>query len=305
MFSIKDIYMKACKKSKDLHVMTDDERLLLQSHLRKMYVDVEKVCVAHGLTMMIAYGNVIGALRHQGFIPWDDDIDLLMPREDYDKLINIYANELPSQYKIYAPNSKHGPIYRFAKIVDTSTRFVTPYFDEKNEKSGIFIDVFPLEFSPSNKFLIKFRQLWSTALMLIASTVDERNHKNFLYKKIICSTSIGKRTYMLRNFIGFIFSFKTAQSWFNMFDKFVHYKNDVSGGYVIPSEGPKITNFIPTDKSLFLPTKRMKFDDIEVFVPNQAEKYCDMEYGNWKKIPPVEQRWQHFIKEIRFTNPLK
>lgn len=114
MLSTKDLYMKACMQSKELHAMTDEERSRLQEHLRKMYLEIEKVCDRHNLRMCTGYGTVLGAIRHKGFIPWDDDMDLLMPREDYDKLINLYADELPENLKIYAPNSKNGPITRFA-----------------------------------------------------------------------------------------------------------------------------------------------------------------------------------------------
>ncbi len=110
MLNTKDLYMKACLQSNELHALTDDERCRLQAHLRKMYLEIEKVCNRHGLRMCLGCGNVLGALRHQGFIPWDDDLDLLMPRDDYDKLINEYANELPESYKIFSPNSVH--IYR-------------------------------------------------------------------------------------------------------------------------------------------------------------------------------------------------
>lgn len=87
MLSTKDLYMKACIQSKDLHATADEERSRLQEHLRKMYLKIEKLCDRHYLRMCTGYGTVLGAIRHNGFIPWDDDMDLLMPREDYDKLI--------------------------------------------------------------------------------------------------------------------------------------------------------------------------------------------------------------------------
>ena len=101
LFNTRALYWEACRNSKDLHAMTDDERRNLQAHLRHIYLDIEKVCKKHNLQMMVAYGTVLGALRHKGFIPWDDDIDLFMPRKDYDLLVNKYAEELPAKYKIF------------------------------------------------------------------------------------------------------------------------------------------------------------------------------------------------------------
>jgi lipopolysaccharide cholinephosphotransferase len=102
MFRTKDIYMQMCHQSDELHELTEEERIRLQAHLRKMYKDVEAVCLRHGLTVMLADGSVLGAIRHGGFIPWDDDIDLNMPRRDYEEFINTYASELPDHYKVFA-----------------------------------------------------------------------------------------------------------------------------------------------------------------------------------------------------------
>lgn len=290
--------MKACHQSKDLHAMTDEERLRLQAHLRKMYVEIEKVCDRHGLRMCAGYGTVLGALRHQGFIPWDDDMDLLMPREDYDKLINVYADELPKNFKIYAPNSKNGPIARFAKVVDIKTRFVTP--EETNPNvCGIFIDIFPIENSGRALLPIKIKRLYAMFLMVVAASVVQYKNNNAEYRKLMCVSSAGKRTYRLRNLIGRFFSYRSINGWFDKMDRLLQHKTN-TGLCSVPSGGPKWRWFCPYPLTMYFPAKRIKFDDIEIYVPNQAERHCEIEYGDWHWIPPVEDRWQHFIKEIKF-----
>lgn len=288
--------MKMCMQSDRLHCMTETERLQLQEHLRRMYVEIEKVCDRHGLTVMGAYGTVLGALRHKGFIPWDDDLDLFMPREDYDQLIHLYADELPQEYKIFAPNAQNRPIYRFAKVVDVSTKFVMPVSDETQEWSGVFVDIFPLENTPTNKLLIKVRRIWLCFLMYVASSVAQYEDKASLYKELMCGDAEAKRNYQFRNLIGEMFSFKTASQWYDWFDKASQWKK--TGFYVAPSGGSSMKYFTPVPSSSFIPVHKASFDDIEINVPNNPEQHLCMEYGDWHKIPGGDEKWQHFIQKI-------
>lgn len=286
--------------SKELHVITIDERIHLQKHLRMMYSEIEKVCNRHGLKVCAGYGTVLGALRHHGFIPWDDDMDLLMPRNDYDELINRYAEELPEGIKIYAPNSKNGPITRFAKVVDTRTRFLEPG-DTDDEKHGIFIDIFPLEGTSSKQLFIEVKHKITCLLMLIASSVlqYENSVKNDLYKRLMCSTSKGTKVFKIRQYIGFIFHLINSTKWFNLIDVFTRCAT-VKSGYSVPVGGANKKYFKPIDSDLYFPVKRMKFDDIEIYVPNKSEIHCELEYGDWESVPPENERWQHFIQKISF-----
>lgn len=299
MFSTKDLYMKACMQSSKLHAMTDEEKKCLQAHLRKMYLEIETVCDRHHLRMCTGYGTVLGAMRHHGFIPWDDDMDILMPREDYDKLIANYADELPNNYKIFAPNSKQKAIYRFAKVVDTNTRLVSPGA-EQDEAHGVFIDIFPLEFAPKNKFILKWRNAYTRFLLLLSSCAVQYKQNSMFYKELMCSTPSGKRTYLIRKFIGLLSSFRSVTAWYNRVDNYCKYSHD-TGMVNVPSDGGLVKSLVPHTMESYFPARKVKFDDIEVYVPNDAIAYLENNYGNWKKIPPLDQRWQHFVEEFRLN----
>ncbi len=276
--------------------MTDEERTRLQAHLRMMYKEIEKVCNRHGLRMCTGYGTVLGALRHQGFIPWDDDMDLLMPREDYDKLINEYADELPANLRIYAPNSKHGPVYRFAKIIDINTKFISPGASD-DESHGVFIDIFPLEYVPKKGGVLKWRNIYTRILLLISACVAQRKGKNQFYKRLMCSSLRGALTYNIRDFIGFLFGWREVSTWYNRIANYTFYKR--STGWVnIPTDGGLKKSLQPLQLNSYFPAKRVKFDNIEILVPKDAEDYLVHNYGDWTWIPPVEKRWQHFIEKL-------
>lgn len=290
--------MKACNESKLLHEMTDSEKMQIQAHLIKMYIEIEKVCTRHNLRMMVTYGCAIGALRHSGFIPWDDDLDLHMPREDYDKFINEYAEELPRGYKIYSPNSKNGPIYRFAKVVDTNTRFLSPGAKDE-EKNGIFVDIFPLENAPIQRFSILLDQLISSTLKYVTSSVDIFGKKNKVYRDLMCTTLKGRIIYGIILAIGFACSWKSSLFWFNLFDKFVS-RHKYKGYYYVPSAGPGRRFFVPQPESKYFPLREVPLGNIMVKLPNKVEELLTIVYGNWHQIPPEEERWRHYVQELRF-----
>ncbi len=102
----------------------------------------DSICKEHNLRYSIAYGTMLGAVRHGGFIPWDDDADVQMPREDYEKLIALqYEDE---NYKILHYSYSDSYFYTFAKMVDKSTELHEPYRGEKG--MGVYIDIFPVDY---------------------------------------------------------------------------------------------------------------------------------------------------------------
>lgn len=294
----KDLLQEACYASADLHEMTDEERTRLQQHLLGMYKEIEAVCLKHDLTVMLAYGSVLGAVRHGGFIPWDDDMDLFMPRRDYDLLINDYADELPENLKVYAPNSKNGTIGRFAKVVDVNTRFIPAGArDVGSPKQGIFVDIFPLDALPKRSVLKKIKRFVAMGLMYIGASVGQYKFEGSNYRKLMMHSTATKINYWLRQTLGFFFSFLSYQKWMDMVDNIC--RNDNHTGYMADLLGDFAWKPIPISE--FCPPQRARFEDTDVLLPHEAVKHLVDYYGDWQRIPPPEERWLHFISEIRFS----
>ena len=225
-------------------------------------------------------------------------MDLLMPRADFDKLLE-HKDELPPQYKFFAPASSDGVLCRFGKIVDTSTRMLG-MGEKDSPEHGIFVDIFVLENASTNKLAIQFKRMIMCALMLISSSVQTYRAGSTFYKNLMCSTKSGKRVYYTRNLIGKLFSFWNEAKWFRVLERVAIRKKD-SGFYCVPVGGAAKKYFMPVAKDLYVAPQRMKFDDIEVFVPNKTEEHCEYEYGNWRAIPKEEDRWKHFISTLKFN----
>ena len=106
-------------------------------------VYIDKVCREHGLKYFLAYGTLLGAIRHKGFIPWDDDIDILMPREDYEEFCTLLSHE-KGRYRLLEWKRNKGYIYAFAKVVDTKTCLKEKAVVLKS-RLGVYVDVFPYD----------------------------------------------------------------------------------------------------------------------------------------------------------------
>ena len=93
------------KKGNILHQLSEEEIQQLRKILTDMLMDIDTVCKKHNLRYMLGYGSCLGAIRHVGFIPWDDDLDLLMPREDLKKFLEVFEQEMGQNYEYTAPNT--------------------------------------------------------------------------------------------------------------------------------------------------------------------------------------------------------
>lgn len=119
----------------------------IKSRCLNILIAFDDLCKKNGLEYSLAYGTLIGAIRHKGFIPWDDDIDVIMPREDYERLL---VSTVPENFKLYSYNYNEDYYYPFAKMTDVNTIMHEKLRMEKN--IGIYIDIFPIDTFQSDNF---------------------------------------------------------------------------------------------------------------------------------------------------------
>lgn len=139
---------------------------------------IEQICNKHGLRYFADWGTLLGAVRHKGFIPWDDDIDICMMREDYDKLLSVAGTELPGEYRVYDMNTDPEWDQAFARITNADT---VSYSEERLSKFhgcpyAVGIDVFPLDVLPEDPqtesyFTELFSTLYSAAHLSVTDPV--------------------------------------------------------------------------------------------------------------------------------------
>ncbi|MBQ8741133.1 MAG: LicD family protein [Clostridia bacterium] len=283
-------------KTKSGYIAVDDElRKTIQNSLLEMLVDIDKVCSENQIEFFLCGGSCLGAVRHSGFIPWDDDVDIAMTREAYMRFVEVFESNMCDKYILNAPNYSKESISRFPKVLKKDSVYITG--DTTNiDLCKLYIDIFLLENVPENKFVRAVKGILCNGLEFISgqvhfirySTVDERK----MYKEYDAVS------YYIRLCIGKLFSFLSVSTYNNLVDKVVQYKNEKSKLYGFPT-GRKhyFGEILP--RETFFPLIRLPFEGYMMPVPENYKRYLKNLYGNFMQIPDEDKREHHYIKKIQ------
>lgn len=282
------------KKDGLLLEMNENLRTELQKLLLEMCLDVLVVCKKKKIPVALIGGSALGAVRHKGFIPWDDDLDLGMTREAYKRFLEVFESELGDKYMLSAPNYKIAAKARFPKVLKKGT-VLEEVLDSRNEDlCKVFLDIFILDNVPENRIYRKIKGYYCNFLELISGMVFFYENASEESKRFY--SQVGAENYKARMMIGKIFSFRNAASWFNSVDKAVQYKKETN--LVGIATGRKHYFGEILDKNELFPLAEWEFEGHKVSLFKNQDYYLKNLYGEYMRIPPVEKRERHFIKRI-------
>lgn len=301
MYSYKERLNDLSKKSSVLRQLTEDEEKELKAQLTKMLVDFISLCDKHGLIWMMGGGSCLGAVRHQGFIPWDDDLDLNMPRRDVEYLKELLEKgELGPDYEYTCPNSGKDAPSMFLKIFKRGTKMVEMGQEFSDYPKGIFIDVFILDGVPDSVLLRKLKGGVANVLRLIGNMVLEARFPLSEIQKDFFQYDHKTNCVMkIRRMIGHVFGIFPHKFWIDIFDSFVKDADTDTGMVTFPT-GRKLYGGETLPADIFCPVQKAVFECVEVNVPGRVGDYLTNLYGaDYMKLPPVEKRERHFIVEFK------
>ena len=248
--------------------MTDVE--ILQKKLLRMMKELHHFLENENIPYYMLGGTSLGAFRHNGFIPWDDDIDIGIPRRHYDRLIKI-ADRLPEGLVLMCYQNTEGFPYNFAKIVDSSTTLIEK--DYVNNVMGVFIDVFPLDGACSNAKLEKIRQkriyFWHSAVMSHFSTTPKKGIIKKVFKVFAELMPAG---------------YLRAKAD-RIMKKYAWDSSEIIANYMGSWHEKEVMS-----KSIFGKPTLHRFEDCMFYTEERIADYLEKMYGDYMKLPSAENR---------------
>lgn len=241
---------------------------------------IDSFCKENGINYCINYGTLIGAIRHKGFIPWDDDIDLSMTRENYERFIQLFS-EKQSRYQILSLETDNQYFNNFIKIVDPTTKII----DTRNTKtydSGIFIDIFPMDTFNDTKVVDICYKLESFKLLSFSK------HKNIVYGD-------SKLKDLIRTLFWIFLRPVSPRFFANQIEKQIQKYRVEDGKYIafIPSKA-KEKEIFPRD--MFDELIETPFEHLVLPAPKRFDVVLKQFYDDYMTVPPKEK--QIYIHEF-------
>ena len=236
--------------------------LIAQKKMYEILVAFDKICKKYNLVYWLDHGTLLGAVRHRGFIPWDDDLDVTMPREDYEKFLIVAQKELPNHY--FLQTQKTDKYYQnfFAKIRDRKSTLIDEWELKRDIKyhQGIYIDIFPLNSISNNNVLINL-------------------YKRFVFISKLFHNRYMKSIYLTKPFVFLLNAFHREDGDFM-----------VSGGenmhYVIHIERENI-----------FPLVEVEFEGSKFPAPRKTDVYLKSIFGDsYMQLPSKDKQKVHSVQ---------
>lgn len=277
--------------------LSEIQKKQLKTVLLSMLQDIISFCHKHRIQYMLGGGSALGAVRHKGYIPWDDDLDLNMPREDYNRFIELFSKEEQAKYDLYVPDGIHIATHLFLKISLKGTTLHDIHSMAEKNPMGVSIDIFPIENVPQNSILRKLKGLFVTyaAYLFVSAKLYQTRNKEA--KNLYSGSVKAKLIYKLRLMIGWCVSFKPYAYWYVLLDKWVQTKTKGQLCTIPTGRKHYLGEMLPWD--VFIPCSEGIFENVKVFLPAKPQIYLNQLYGaNYMSLPPENKREHHYYTQI-------
>lgn len=236
--------------------------------------EFDRLCKKNDLNYYLAFGTCLGAIRHNGFIPWDDDIDVCMPVEDFEVLCGL-KDEFKYPFFFQTADTDPGFPNTIARIRNSETTLIEKETSHLDINHGVFIDIYPLFHCPSDSLVQKKKLLSSMLYRLFTAKTIPKNHGKIMKigSKLILGLTTDETKKKIRR--------KAYQDLKNCYERkyYCSFYGDESK--------------IRYESDVLFPTTLHKFEDDEYPVPANYDMYLKLTYGDYMMLPPREKQCVH------------
>lgn len=240
--------------------------------------EIDRLCKKNNIKYFLhVSGTLLGAIRHKGFVPWDDDLDIAMFRNDYEKFIKIAHRELNSPFILC--ESRYDSRYTniFAKVFKTDAIYSSKYYSEKLNLHGLWVDIFPIDYikaknRPAALKKVTKRVKIATFLRIIFENRNCLNKELSLKMRFLCTICKLIPESILLKIINMLFSIDKRKN--------SNFCTCYASNY--------LKELFPID--CYLPLKTVTFEKKEFFAPNNPDVFLKNAFGNYLELPPLSER---------------
>lgn len=300
-----DIIMKLFKKCPGWKNLSEEELKKLKMTMVEISSDFIDVCEKYHLHYMMGAGTALGAVRHHGFIPWDDDMDFHMPRKDYMRFLEVAEKELGDKYFIRSISKGDDVWYPTIHVIQKGSRYVN-FADlitidhEPIEMQGIYVDIFPYDNASSIKIVRDLKGIMALTLMLMASCVNIKEDIKYLKAHHVDIDKADLKALALKKMLGSIFGVLSAKKWTKIIDKFLASNHNDNSEWVTCYYGKHLQKYTHHRKDLW-GEKREVFEGHSWRIATNTDLYLTKEYSkDYMTPPPADKRKIHPVFELEF-----
>lgn len=260
-------------KAVTTRLLTDEELKVLQKEERTILSEIKRICEKYSIRYYIVGGTLLGAVRHGGFIPWDDDIDIAMYRTDFERFSLVCEKELDKQFFLQTNFTDKGYIQLMPKVRKNGTVLESKETAGLNMHQGVFVDIFMLDYADKRNWRVKFKHRIHWFFINLFMRKQQHNIENPIKRTLVNIIPAS----LIVNVNEMLISNKKKSTYTVNYSSMYGYKKQT-----FPSEyyGEGIDIW---------------FDEFYVKAPCEYKKILEQVYGNYMELPPIEKRGNHHL----------